>query len=106
MPLPKRRSSRSSSPRGTSIGEDPRAAPHEGGGDDQVALVDQPGLEGLSGESGTTDRDVSLRRGLHGRHGVGVEPTLIRVRALDADTKVVEYTTLSAASQIDAKSWM
>jgi hypothetical protein len=43
------------------VGEGLLAASHHDGRDEQVVLVDQPGLDRLGGEVGTADRDVTSR---------------------------------------------
>jgi hypothetical protein len=43
------------------VGERPFAASHHDGRDEQVVLVDQPGLDRLGGEVRTTHADVTSR---------------------------------------------
>lgn len=43
------------------VREGPVAASHHDGYDEQLPLVDQPGLDRLGGEAGTADGDVAFR---------------------------------------------
>src|SRR5215213_10435419 len=58
------------------VGQGPLAASHHHWCDEQVALVDQPGLESLGGEFGTAHDEVSARLGLHLPDRFGVEVLL------------------------------
>src|SRR5664279_3075859 len=55
------------------VGKGRITAAHNNGREEQVALVDQPGPDRLSGEVGTAHGDVTSRRGLHFPDRVGVE---------------------------------
>ena len=60
----------------TSSGRDGLPPPTTIGREEQVALVDQPGLERLGGEVGTAHADVAFRRRLHLPDRFGVEVAL------------------------------
>jgi hypothetical protein len=53
MPLPKRRWVQQLEPQADIAREGSFAAPHQDGQEEQMALVDQPGLDRLTGEIGT-----------------------------------------------------
>src|SRR5688500_3725414 len=57
-------------------GEGPFTTSNHDGRDEQVALVYQPGPEGLGGEVGTADADVALRLRFHPTDRFGVEVLL------------------------------
>src|SRR5207248_3765196 len=54
-------------------GKRPFAASHHDGRQEQVALVDQPGLDRLGGEVRTAHADVTSRRRFHAPDSLGVE---------------------------------
>ena len=57
-------------------GERPFSASHQDGRHEQVASVDQPGLESLGGEVGTAHADVASRLPFHPPDRFGVEVSL------------------------------
>jgi hypothetical protein len=87
-------------------GESLDAAAHHDGRDDEVDLVDQPGLDRLSGEIGTAHDQVAPADAFSCRTASGSNSRSIRVLALETVSSVFEYTILSAPRQISAKSWM
>jgi hypothetical protein len=55
------------------VGESPVGAAHDDGRDEQMVLVEQPGLHHLAGEVGPAHRDVASRRRFHLPNRFGVE---------------------------------
>jgi len=86
------------------VGEGARAAAHHDRHEEQVQLVDLPRPDRLAGEVGPptvmSRSAVAFRR----RTASGSSSRSIRVPALATAASVLEYTTLSAARQISAKS--
>ena len=44
--------------------------------EEDATLIDQPGLEGVAGQLGAADADVTVDRRLHPADGIGVERSL------------------------------
>ena len=92
---------------GAHAGRQPWLAPADDNGpDEQLALVDQPGLESLRREVGTSYGEIAAGRGFSSCTAAGSKRRSSRVSAVDTAARVVEYTTLLAACQALAKSAM
>ena len=65
------------------VGEGRVAAAHHDGREEQLALVDQPGLDCLGREVGTADGEVAFRRAFSWRTASGSKSRSIRVLALN-----------------------
>jgi hypothetical protein len=104
MPLPKRRSSTSSSPRRTWSGIAGLPPSTTMGRDDQVVVVDQSGPECVCREVGPSYGEVNFRTAFSCRTASGSKSRSIRVLALETVSSALEYTILSAARQISAES--
>jgi hypothetical protein len=80
------------------------AASHQDGRDNQVVFVHQPGLNRMGGEAGSSHCDARSASIFVCRTASGSKSRSIRVLALETISNVLEYTNLSAARQISAKS--
>ena len=96
MPLPNgvRREARASGERRPAARE---YTAHQDGCHDQMAHVDQAGAEGLAGEPGAAEVRSRSAVAFICRTASASKPPSIRVRSLDTVSRVLEYTTLSAA---------
>ena len=86
------------------VGERPLAAPYHDGHEEQVPLVDQPGLDRVGGEVRAAHLRSRSDEALIRRTTSGSKSRSISVLAVIAFSNVLEYTTLSADCQIWAKS--
>jgi hypothetical protein len=88
------------------VGERLVTASHHDGHEEQLPLVDQSGLEAWAARSGPPTVRSRSADAFSCRTASGSKSRSIRVAAVDIVSSVLEYTILSAACQISAKSRM
>jgi hypothetical protein len=88
------------------VGESLVASSHYDGRDDQVDLVDQPGLERLGGEIGPTHAEVALRGRLQLPDGIRLKVSLDPRPGAGSGFQRLGVHDLVASPPVSAKSWM